>query len=75
MKVYRFTTKVSESGTIQIPYSLSLFDKEVEIIILPKPTLEKEKMRATDFVKKWAGFISDKNTDKTKSEYLSNKYK
>lgn len=46
MKVYRFITKVSDTGTIQIPYNLTLFNTEVEIIILPKPNPEKVKMKA-----------------------------
>lgn len=75
MKAYRFTTKVTHSGIIQIPNKPSLFDKEVEIIIMPKPTPEKEKMKAKQFVKKWDGFLSDSDTDKSKFDYLSNKYK
>ena len=75
MKVYRFITKVSDTGTIQIPYNLKLLNTEVEIIILPKPNPEKVKMKASDFVDKWAGFLSDANTEKSKLDYLSDKYK
>ena|SRR5690606_13021406 len=43
MKAYRFLTKVSDSGAIQIPFELALFDQEVEVIILTKPTPAKKK--------------------------------
>lgn len=75
MKAYRFITKVSDTGTIQIPYNPNLFNKEVEIIILPKSKPEKEKMKAKEFIDKWAGFLVDKDTDKSKFDYLSDKYK
>lgn len=75
MKAYRFITKISNTGAIQLPYSPTLFDQEVEIIILPKPTPAKEKMKAMEFVEKWAGFLSDNDTDETKFDYLSEKHK
>ena len=76
MKAYRFIAKVSDKGTIQLPYNPTLFDQEVEIIILPKHTPEKEKgMKAMEFVEKWAGFLSDKDTDQTKFDFLSGRYK
>ena len=75
MKVYKFITKISGNGTIQIPYSPSLFDKEVEIIIVPKPMTKNNESKATDFVKKWAGFLTNTDTDNSKHEYLTEKYK
>ncbi len=75
MKAFRYITKISDSGTIQLPYNPSLFDTEVEIIILPKRNPVKRKMKATAFVEKWAGFLTDEDTDKSKFNYLSNKYK
>ncbi len=75
MKAYRFITKVSEKGIIQIPYNPTLFDKEVEIIILPKSKPKKEKMKAIEFVDKWAGFLSNNDTENSKFNYLSDKYK
>jgi hypothetical protein len=59
MKAFTFTTRISENGTIQIPFSSNLFEKEVEIIIIPKQT-KKNNRKANAFVKKWAGFL--KNT-------------
>ena len=75
MRTYRFITKISDKGAIQIPDNPSLFGKEVEIIILPKPKQGKEKMKASDFIDKWAGFLLDNDTDKSKFDYLSDKYK
>ena len=75
MKSYRFITTISEKGTIQIPFTPSLFNKEVEIIIVPKPAKSKRKSKAKDFVEKWAGFLRDDNIDDAKYEYLSEKYK
>jgi len=75
MKAYRFLTKVSDSGAIQIPFELALFDQEVEVIILTKPTPAKKETRAREFVQKWAGFLSDSDTDETRFEYLSDKYR
>lgn len=46
MKAYRFITKISEKGTIQLPNYPNLFDKEFEIIILPKQKSKGGKMKA-----------------------------
>lgn len=75
MKAYKFVTKVSESGIIQLPYNPSLFNKEVEVFIVPKPKPEKNKMMGIEFVEKWAGFLSNDDTDRAKFEYLADKYK
>ena len=57
MKTYRFTTKISKQGTIQVPYSSSLSDDEVEVIILPKSRPQEGKIKAMEFVEKWKGFL------------------
>lgn len=77
MNAYRFTTKISDTGTIQLPLDPKLFNKEVEVIILPKPlSIEgKNPFKASEFVKKWAGFIKNKDTDNIKFDYLSEKYR
>lgn len=75
MKAYRFTTKVSAQGTIQIPYSSSLFDEEVEVVILPKSKPQEGKIKPMEFVEKWKGFLADHDTDQLRHEYLSEKYK
>jgi hypothetical protein len=40
MQAYKFDTRISESGIISLPYESALFDKEVEIIVIPKPGKE-----------------------------------
>ncbi|MEX0812353.1 MAG: hypothetical protein WD048_09055 [Chitinophagales bacterium] len=75
MKAYKFITKISDKGIIQIPFSPALYDKEVEIIIVPKLNKKKKTQKATDFINKWAGFLKNTDTDKSKFEYLSGKYK
>ena len=37
MQSYRFNTRISEKGIISLPYEPTLFDKDVEIIIITKP--------------------------------------
>jgi hypothetical protein len=36
MQAYKFDTRISKNGTITIPYTPDLIDKDVELIILPK---------------------------------------
>jgi len=62
VRAYRFITKISDNGTIRIPNNPTLFDKEVEIIILPKPKQDRGKMKASDFIDKWAGFLVENDT-------------
>lgn len=76
MKAYKFDTKISEDGTIRLPLSPTLYDKEVEIIIVPKTTKEKKNPhKASDFVNKWAGFLTNPDTDNSKYNYLTEKYR
>jgi len=35
MTAYKFITRISSNGTLQIPISPGLYGKEVEIIIVP----------------------------------------
>jgi len=71
MRVFRFNTKVSSDGTIQIPYTPSLFEKEVELIIVPKSGVDTKTYSGKNFVKKWAGFLKDESIDSHKNDYLS----
>ena len=75
MQAYRFETRITKNGLIQIPLSNQLFDKDVEIIILPKQKQKTAKLSSFDFVNKWTGFLKDSNTDDLKFQYLSEKYK
>lgn len=75
MQAYRFETRITKNGLIQIPLSNQLFDKEVEIIILPKQKQKTVRLSSSDFVAKWTGFLNNSNTDNLKFQYLSEKYK
>lgn len=75
MRTYKFTTKISDNGTIKLPDNPDLFDKEVEIVIFTKPSKKSKQPKATEFVKKWAGFLLNVDPDKSKYDYLMDKYK
>jgi bifunctional DNA-binding transcriptional regulator/antitoxin component of YhaV-PrlF toxin-antitoxin module len=80
MQAYKFETKISEGGTISLPYAIpNLYGMEVELFIVPKEVKPKiiKKASAKNFVSRWAGFLNDMNvdTENAKYEYLSEKYK
>lgn len=75
MKIFKFDTKISSDGTIHIPFTPSLVDKDVEIIIVPKTQKMNRKAAGKTFVKKWAGFLKNDSTDLSKIDYLSEKYR
>ncbi len=75
MKTLRFSTKISKSGTIHIPDNSSLIDKEVDLIITTKTRRTRGKMRAKEFVEKWAGFLYPLENNDSKYDYLMEKYK
>ena len=75
MRAFKFDTRISKDGTIQIPFTPSLYNTEVEITIVPKVVKKNHKNAGKDFVKKWAGFLSIDDTDSSKLDYLSEKYK
>ena len=75
METYRFTVKIPEDRKFQIPDFPGLSEKKVEIVIRSKPSNTIKKGDAKAFIEKWAGFIKESNTDKTKYDYLSKKYK
>ena len=75
MKTLRFRTKVSKSGTIQLPRDASLNEKEVDVIIMPKTQRIVKAMRAMEFVEKWKGFLYPMDSNDSKFDYLMEKYK
>jgi len=75
MKAYKFKTKVSGNGTIQVPDNSDLRDQEVEVIIISTKKEAGSKMKASEFMNKWAGFLSDEETDQSKQDYLTEKYR
>jgi hypothetical protein len=75
MEAFRFETRISKKGIIQLPINKNLMDRDVEIIILPKQDLKHKKHAPIDFVNKWAGFLSNADVKDSKLEYLNEKYK
>ena len=83
MEAYKFEIRISERGTISLPYALpNLYGKDVELFIVPKeevsvPIIPIKRASAKKIVTRWAGFLKDANIDpdKTKYDYLTEKYK
>ncbi len=75
MKTLRFRTKVSKSGTIQLPVDSSLNNKEVDVIIMPKAKHVVKTMKAMDFIEKWKGFLYPMESNDSRFDYLMEKYK
>jgi hypothetical protein len=75
MKAYRYETRISETGQIKLHLNSQLFDKEVEIIILPKQETTSSELKVSDFLDQWFGLLSKGNTDELKYQYLNDKYK
>ncbi len=65
---YTFTAlfepqNISPPTQIQVPNNPSHFNKEVDITIIPKQAAETKKTKASGFVKKWAGVLSEKGVE------------
>ena len=76
MQTYRFDTRISKDGIIQLAYNQQLMGREVEIIIMPKEDLKPGKNTVSEFIDKWAGFLSvENNVEESKFHYLTEKYK
>ena len=75
MKTIRFRTRISKSGTINLPKNSSLIDKEVVVIIMQKSTSTKKTLKAKEFVEKWAGFLNPQKSKDSRYDYLMGKYK
>ena len=82
MNAYKFNTRVSDAGTITLPFDSRLYNTDVEVFIVPSSRNIKEKSRfsASDFVSKWRGCvkgmenISDEELDGIKHDYLKQKH-
>lgn len=71
-EAYKYDTKISKTGEIKLPLNIKLFDKEVEIIIVPKQeTKLSSKPSTSDFLNKWSGFLLKGDSDKSKYQYLT----
>lgn len=75
MKAYRYKTRIFSTGKIIILVSPALYDKEVDVIILPKSRKKERELKAIDFVNRWTGFFKNGDIEKSKYDYLSEKYK
>jgi hypothetical protein len=75
MKSLRFKTKISPSGTIQIPDHKEFFEKDVEITIVPLEKSGHKPLSTDKFLKQWAGFLKGAEPEISKYDYLSEKYK
>ena len=84
MNAYKFSTRVSDAGTITLPYYSHLYNTDVEVFVVPvnhrNESTEKKRFSASDFVSKWQGCVkgmenvSDEELDRIKHEYLKQKY-
>ena len=78
MQAYKFDIKISEGGTISLPYIVpNLYGREVELFIVPKEK-EPQKIKqasAKKFVSRWADFLKNIDIEKAKYEYLLEKHK
>lgn len=79
MQAYKFDTRITKDGTISLPFVPMLFDREVEVIIVPKTGVRasKYKISPTEFVRKWSGVMKDmpeNDADDPRYEYLRKKY-
>ena len=76
MQAYKYEIRISKTGQIKLPINNQLFDKEVEIIIVPKQVSKSSRLKTSDFIEKWSGFLTtSENTDDLKYQYLTDKYK
>ena len=82
MNAYKFNTRVSDSGTITLPFDSHLYNTDVEVFIVPanRNLTKKNHFSASDFINKWQGCVrgmedvSDERLDRIKHEYLKQKY-
>ena len=74
MQAYKFETKISKTGQIKLTLQNHLFNKEVEIIIVPKAQFQISENNS-EFIDKWAGFLKTDKVDDVKYQYISKKHK
>jgi len=83
MSAYKFSTRVSDSGMITLPFDSHLYNTDVEVLVMPankNKSIEKSRFSANDFISKWKGCIkgkeniSDEELDHIRHDYLKQKY-
>ncbi len=75
MEAYKFLTRISKNGSVKLPPTPELFDRDVEIIILPLKRESSKKQPAKKFVEKWAGTIESDSINNDKYDYLIRKHR
>lgn len=75
MKAYRFETRVSKNGAVNLPFIPDFHNMDVEIIIILKRENYEIKTSGKEFIAKWAGFLENDNREDSKLNYLIEKYK
>ncbi len=75
MQTYKFQTKVSGDGSIQIPDYQEFKNLDVDVVITKRIPTEQSKISADEFIRNVAGVLSDKDIDTAKLDYLLEKYK
>jgi len=82
MNAYKFNTRVSNAGTITLPFDSHLYNTDVEVFIVPanRNSTGKSSFSASDFISKWRGCVkdmenvSDEELDRIKHELLKQKH-
>lgn len=78
MNAYKFDVKVGKDGSIHLPYLSDLINQEAEVIIVlktPRSPKVKSNRNGQNFLKLWAGFISEYQESPSRIEYISEIYK
>ena len=75
MQTYKFQTKVSGDGSIQIPDYQEFKNLDVDVVITKRIPTEQSTISADEFIRNVAGVLSDKDIDTAKLDYLFEKYK
>ena len=78
MATFKFKTKISKEGTIEVPHRTELHNQEVEVTLRIKEFDDNNQINAYRFLDKWTGFLKhskDDIHDNAKYEYLMNKYR
>ncbi|MFW6248724.1 MAG: hypothetical protein ACOC4J_03030 [Bacteroidota bacterium] len=68
IQAYKFEPKISKTGQIKLPLDRFLFDKELEVIIVPKQVVKSTQLKTSGFLYKWSEFLTNSNTDDLKKK-------
>ncbi len=78
METFKYNTRILKNGIIEIPEISKYAHRPVEVfIVLKEPDklpVSKSSQSIDHFFEKWTGFMSNSDPDKSKLEYLEEKY-